>query len=224
MEIIKNDQAGTRAMAGPDEQGAWSSIRSFFVPREELPGYAEGLRRGHVMLVVRPPAGFRERIVDILESYDPIDFDARMQHWRSEGWTERALPAAPEIGEGEQNIPVVEENVRVGKRVVDRGGVRVRSYVIEEPVSEDVALREEHVEVERHPVDRPAGPLPDDAFRERTIEVSASSEEPVVQKEARVVEEVSLRKTAGERTETVRDTARKTKVEIEDNRTGKPKR
>src|SRR5437764_3366736 len=49
-------------------------------------------------------------------------------------------------------IPVVEEQLKVGKREVQRGGVRVFSRVVETPVNESVNLREEHVNVERRPV------------------------------------------------------------------------
>jgi hypothetical protein len=45
----------------------------------------------------------------------------------------------------EEHIPIVEEQLRVGKREVSRGGARVRSYVREVPVHEQVSLREEHV-------------------------------------------------------------------------------
>ena len=98
--------------------------------------------------------------------------------------------------------------------------MRVRSYVVEQPVQEQVHLREERVQVERHPVDRPADMMAGTAepFRERTIEVTATSEEPVVAKEARVKEEIVVTKDAEERTETVSDTVRRTEVEIEDDR------
>jgi uncharacterized protein (TIGR02271 family) len=116
---------------------------------------------------------------------------------------------------GEQVIPVVEEQVRVGKRDVERGRVRVRSYVVETPVSEQISLREEHVEVQRRAVDRPLTDV-DAAFREQTIEATATSEEAVVAKEARVVEEVTISKDAAEHIETVHDTVRRTEVEIDD--------
>jgi uncharacterized protein (TIGR02271 family) len=89
--------------------------------------------------------------------------------------------------------------------------------VVETPVEERVALREEHVNVERRPVDRPVA-AGDDAFRERTIEATESAEKAVVSKEARVTEEVVVRKQAEERTETVSDTVRRTEVEVEDER------
>jgi uncharacterized protein (TIGR02271 family) len=122
---------------------------------------------------------------------------------------------------GEQVIPIVEEQIRVGKRDVERGRVRVRSYVVETPVTEQVSLREEHVEVQRRAVDRPLTGA-DDAFREQTIEATEMREEAVVAKEARVVEEVTIRKDAGEQVETVHDTVRRTEVEIDDT-TGIPR-
>ncbi|WP_374945002.1 DUF2382 domain-containing protein [Sphingomonas sp.] len=115
----------------------------------------------------------------------------------------------------EEVIPIVEENLVVGKRDVDRGGVRVRSYVTETPVSEQIRLRNERVKVERRAVDQPLSAADGDAFRERTIAMTATGEEAVVGKNARVVEEVVVSKTADERTETVSDTVRKTEVDID---------
>lgn len=109
-------------------------------------------------------------------------------------------------------IDIVEEQVVIGKREVDRGTVRVRSYVRETPVSEEVHLREQNVHVERRAVDRPAT---DAAFQDRTIEARSYGEEAVVEKTARVVEEVALNKTQDTRVERVEDTVRRTEVEIE---------
>ena len=103
-------------------------------------------------------------------------------------------------------IEVIDEQLRVGKREVAAGAVRVRSYIVERPVEEQVRLREEHISVDRRPMDRPADGA---AFQDRTIE------EAVISKDVRVVEEIGLRKEASERVETVRDTVRQTEVEIE---------
>ena len=92
------------------------------------------------------------------------------------------------------------------------GGARVHTYVTERPVEETVSLHEEHVTVDRRPVDR-AATEGDMAFKEGTINVTETSEVPVVAKEARVVEEVVVGKTATDRTETVRDTVRRTDVD-----------
>jgi uncharacterized protein (TIGR02271 family) len=121
---------------------------------------------------------------------------------------------------GEQVIPVAEERLRVGKRDVSHGRVRIRSYVVEIPVEEQVTLREERVAVERRPADRALSDA-DQAFQERTIEAEERGEEAVVSKEARVTEEVVVRKEAEQRTETVSDTVRQTEIEVEDERGNK---
>jgi uncharacterized protein (TIGR02271 family) len=117
---------------------------------------------------------------------------------------------------GATKVPVVEEQLNVGKREQRQGGVRVYSQMTEKPIAEQVTLREEKVNVERRPVDRP---LSDADLRnvqgEKTIEVTETREVPVVNKEARVVEEVVVNKTAQERQETVRDTVRRTDVQVE---------
>jgi uncharacterized protein (TIGR02271 family) len=116
-------------------------------------------------------------------------------------------------------VKVVEERLNVGKRDVDQGQVRVRSYVREEPVSADVDLRATRVYVERRPVDRAMG-AGDAEFRDQVIEAREHEEVPVVAKEARVFEEIGLRKETETRHESIQDTVRKTEVEIEDERTG----
>src|SRR5918997_1767764 len=80
-----------------------------------------------------------------------------------------------------------------------------------------VRLREERVNVERRPVNRPVSEADLAAFREGTIELRERSEEAVVDKTARVVEEVAINKEVGERTETVRETVRKTDVDVDEN-------
>ncbi len=115
-----------------------------------------------------------------------------------------------------ETVPEVEEEVEVGKRRVASGGVRVTSTVTEKPVQKTVSLREEQVEVEHRNVDHELSPEEaEDAFEEKTLEMTETSEEAEVKKTARVVGEVSLRKEVNEREETVRDTVRRTDVEVE---------
>ena len=112
-------------------------------------------------------------------------------------------------------IPVIQEELQVGKREVEKGGIRLRTRVVENEVEENVNLRKEKVQVERTPVDRPAD-ISD--LKEEQIEVIERAEVPVVSKEARVVEEVSLNKEVTEKNETIQDTVRNTEVDVE--RTG----
>jgi len=122
-----------------------------------------------------------------------------------------------EVHAGEQvAIPIVEEQIQVGKREVESGGARIHSRVVETPVEEQVQLREEHVTVERHAVDRPVTQADVTNFREGVIEVRETAEVPVVAKEARVVEEVVIGKEATQRTETVRDTVRRTDIDVDE--------
>ncbi len=115
---------------------------------------------------------------------------------------------------GETAIPIVEEELVVGKREVDRGGVRIYSHVVERPVEADVTLRDERVNVERRAVNRPATAA-DFTTGESSFELRATGEEAVVGKNSRVVEEVLVGKQSNERTEAIHDTVRKTEVEVE---------
>ncbi|MFP5390547.1 MAG: YsnF/AvaK domain-containing protein [Gammaproteobacteria bacterium] len=117
--------------------------------------------------------------------------------------------------QGTQAIPVIQEELAVGKREVQRGGVRIFSRLVETPVNETIGLREEHVNVERHAVNRPVDPSDLAAFKEGTIELRETAEEAVVQKTARVVEEVVVGKQVSERQEQISDTVRHTEVQVE---------
>lgn len=114
-----------------------------------------------------------------------------------------------------KSIPIIEENLEVGKRVVEGGTTRIRSRIVEQPVEESIRLRSEKINVERTPVDRPASSADISNFKEETIEATERTEVPVVNKDSRVVEEVSLNKEVDEREETVRDTVRSTEVDID---------
>jgi uncharacterized protein (TIGR02271 family) len=118
-------------------------------------------------------------------------------------------------GDKEVTIPVVEEDIAIGKREVERGHVRIYSRVKEQPVEESVRLREEKVTVERRPVDRPATEADFTAAGKDVIEMTEKAEEPVVTKRARVVEEVVVHKDVTERTETVRGTERHIDVDVQ---------
>jgi uncharacterized protein (TIGR02271 family) len=215
--------AGVGAVAG----GLIGALTSAGVPEEHARYYEEGIRRGGTLVTVAASDSDADEVMDIMNRHNPVDIEERASQWRETGtattgtaaaMTTRAAatPAQSRNVEGQQSIPVVEEELRVGKRDVERGGIRVYTRMEERPVEEQVNLREEHVTVERRNVDRPAtaGDF-DQAFKEGTIEVTERVETPVVQKQARVVEEVVVGKEATERTETVRDTVRHTDVQVE---------
>ncbi len=210
--------------AAPQKEGLMANIRSMFGAHDDHHAYAEGLNRGHVLLSATVQDAGTDAAIQVLEGSDAIDLDARETEWRQSGWTGQAAYAETTQGAvavqpvgrtgQDETIQLAEERLVVGKREVERGGMRVRSYIVETPVSEQVSLREETVGIERRPVNR-AVTAGDDAFRDRTIEMRETGEEAVVGKEAFVTEEIALRKDVGQRTEEVRDSVRHTEVEVE---------
>lgn len=113
-------------------------------------------------------------------------------------------------------VPVVEEELRIGMREVDAGGVRVATHVEEIPIEEQVMVRTEQVRVERRAVDRVVGDADIPPLRDGAIEVRGTTEEVVVDKQTRIVEEVVIRKDVEEHTETITDTVRRTDVQVEE--------
>jgi uncharacterized protein (TIGR02271 family) len=226
--------------AGAALGGLAGSLVNAGVDEADAHAYAEGINRGGALVTVRASETERDQVLDILDDEGTVEIDERTAAWRNEGWTGGAETSAASLVArpaattstttakasdtlpGAQTadkdvIPVAEEELHVGKRDVSHGRVRVRSYVIETPVNEQVNLRQEHVQVERRPVDR-ALTGNERLFQERTIEAEERAEEAVVSKEARVKEELVLRKDVNQRTENVSDTVRSTKVEVEDER------
>jgi uncharacterized protein (TIGR02271 family) len=224
------------AGAGAAVGGMTGALVDAGVDEKDAHAYAEGVRRGGALVTVRASDADVDRIVDILDDEGTVNFDERENTWRSEGWagdsatTATATAATGQTGitdrasmasnATDEVIPIAEEELHVGKREVNRGRVRLHSRIVERPVQEQVSLREERVEVQRRPVSgtTQAGTISGDPFQERTIEVEERAEEAVVSKEARVVEEVVVRKEADQRTETVSDTVRRTEVDVEDER------
>ena len=178
--------------------------------------YNEALRRGGAVLLARVDGMQLGTAVESLEANGAVDLEQREQDWQASGWAGKRAAAAPgsaAADQAEDTIRVVEERLVIGKRDVSRGTVRVRVHVVETPVEVPVTLRDETLTVERHPVNRPATPA--DAFQSKTLEAVEVDEVPVVAKEVFVTEEIEIRKEAVERVETVRDTVRRTEVDIE---------
>jgi uncharacterized protein (TIGR02271 family) len=196
--------------------------RTAYPGRESYAEYAPAYRYG-CTLATEPRYAGREW--SAIEADARRDWEARHQGAWGEfkdsvyyGWEH--VRGQRRSDEGEVRIPVVEEEVHVGTRQVERGGVRIYSHTAEQPVEREVRLRDERVTVERRPADRPATERDLAAFKEGTIEVAETHEEVTVSKQARVVEEVVINKDVREHTETVRDTARRTEVDVQPIGTG----
>jgi uncharacterized protein (TIGR02271 family) len=242
VRIIDQNSSGGSYRGEPSgssgqSEGFWGSLKDLFMPDEDRHAYGEGIRRGHYMLVAEVDEDQADEACRVLDQSNSVDFDQRQDEWRQGGWAGYQAnaqsgafgrlsgheQASARTGDtiAEEHIPIVEEELRVGKREVERGGARVRSYVREIPVHEQVNLREEHVSVERRPVHetlREGDLNRGDIFQDREIELTERAEEAVVAKEAHVNEEVVVRKTAEERVEQIDDTVRKTEVDVDEGR------
>ena len=233
VQILNENASGTPDTESTGEhKGLWASIKEMFIPDEDRRAFEESIRRGGFLLVASVEADQADAAIEALEGTNAVDLDRRQDQWKAEGSAgQEPAPVRPALATDptdatEQTIPVVEERLRVGKRQVDQGRVRVRSFVVEKPIHEEVQLREEHVEIERRPVNQPAsssaGTGGSGPFREQTFEVQETAEEAVVAKDAVVTEELRVRKQVAERVESIDDTVRHTEVEVDDSRGGAP--
>ncbi len=177
--------------------------------------YASGVNSGGGLLAVTCPDEQATDVASMLKQYGARDIDNSYGDEADSGVPVYGGGSAAQNVTGETAIPIVEEELQVGKREVDRGGVRVYSHVIERPVSADVTLRDEHINVQRRAVNRAATAADFAAGSAGTIELNATGEEAVVGKTARVVEEVLVGKSSSERTEAIHDSVRRTEVEVE---------
>ena len=199
--------------------------------------YAEGLRQGGALVSVRAEDDHVDEAVAIMNRHadteDEFRDDASYTAPLTGTETDTVDPeiagadtlATGEVTSGssavktdadEAHLDVVEERLKVGKREVQRGGMKVRRVVTERPVEEQVVLRDETIRVDRRPADRTLDSTEGDLFSEQTFEFTETDEEAVIAKEAHVIEEVVVGKEVETRTETIRDTVRRADVEIEE--------
>ncbi|TFY98591.1 YsnF/AvaK domain-containing protein [Ramlibacter rhizophilus] len=235
----------TGAARNEEDRGGWSFFKSLFGSDESSnysSDYDEAVRRGSYVVVVDTHSESEaQKAASILHGLGAYDVDERARQWRSGTGSTSGVAAGAAAGMPPGQAPgqvagtgsasgkvadlragqqgsanVVQEEVKVGKRSVDHGGVRIVQRVSQKPVHEVVKLREEVATVDRRKVDRPVTDGERSDFREGTVaEVRESVEEPVVSKQARVVEEVRVGKDVRERDHTVDETVRRKDVDVE---------
>lgn len=231
--VREGDDAATSGSASTrEESGFAASVSRFFSgifgSNDEHAGhYSEAVRRGGAVLVVTVDESRMEIARATLAAAGAVDIDKRTESWRQEGYAgfnPSARPYDAAEVEAERSrfqanqdtvMPVVREDIEVGKREVDLGAVRVFSHTEVRPVQEDIQLREEHAEIERRAVDRPATEADLKAFEGGSVEIHETAERPVVSKTARVVEEVKVGTHATTHTETISEQLRSTVVDVE---------
>lgn len=208
------DIEGGRSDQRPKEERGFFQRMGDILSGQDRGALTEGVRRGGTLVSARVDDPLVDETVYLMKAHGAVNIDERAAGWSNPG---SAAPNAVQPAlQGEQHIPVIEEELKVGKRVVEKGGVRVYTHVQQRPVEEQVELRQERVVVERRPVNRAASQDDAQLFQEGTVEFQERSEELVVGKEARVVEEVVIGKAVEQHVETVRDTVRRTDVQVEE--------
>lgn len=204
------------------------------IPEEQAQAYETGIKSGGTVLGIHPrsaeDAAFLEREFTNCGGTNVYSSGSTTSQTTSSTTNINPPPAAHNVASTNTQtanvdrsantsgnvIPIIEEELQVGKRAVETGGARVQTHVTEKPVEAQVTLREEHVNVERHPVNRAVTESDLANLKQGEINLTTRAEEAVVNKQARVVEEVEIGKTVSERQETVQDTVRRTDVDVKE--------
>jgi len=173
--------------------------------------FANLIADGGVILTVRTDSDSVPRALAILNQHDLVVTD-RANLVAEEAEVIPVAPVREDLGK-EGTLKLLKENIAVGKRLVDTGAERIRRYTVSKPVSAEVTLHDEHAEVFHRAVED-ANYLDTD-WDDAVVEVRESTEEPVVTKAARVYDEVGIRNVGTDRVETVTDTVREQKFEVE---------
>jgi len=207
---------------GVDQQhvGLWRRLFGDNVWEHEAAVYGDTLRRGGAVLAVRGPKERVAKIMAILDAHDPVDVHEHAEQIGADVPVQaKALVTTPSdaarTGAGKEEVlRLAEEQMNVGKRLFETGTTRIRRYVTERPVEEQINLHEEHAKVVRRAISDP-NYISDIDWSDKEYTVTETEERPVVSKTARVVEEIAVGREGSERTETVRDKVRRQQAEVE---------
>ncbi len=201
-----------------------ATLGSHGVSDDESRFYSEGVRRGGSIVIARVHDADVDRAVDIMARHNPVRYEDRSADYLADYDADAEAYSAAEVienrdryaGQAKERLQEIEEHLKIGKREVVRGGVRVHKYVDTNVEEETLRLREEHIEVDRTAVNRELTPDEADAvFQEKTVELVERDEEAVVEKTAVVTGEVAVGKDVSVREETVGGEVRSTRVEVE---------
>lgn len=217
--------AGAGGLAG----GLLGALVGSGIPEEHAAAYEEGVKSGGIVIRATPRTA---EDANFIESKFKSCGGTQVYSNASQQTTATATTARPaanttqkrDANAGDMTIPVIEEELNVGKRTVESGGVQVKTTMTEKPVEETVRLREENVTVDRRPVDRAVTDADINASRTQDFTVTEKAEKAVVGKTVRVVEEVVIGKDVTERTETISDTVKRTDVEVEEFNKNNPRK
>jgi len=188
------------------------------IPQQDAQIYSSGIQQGGGLVILQGLSDTEaSSAADILDRHNVVDISRRMNNYDT-SMTSRDTTRSGMTNlyqGGEVKVPIIEEELHVGKREVQGGGVRVNTRIEEVPVNEQVTLREETVDIHRKPVNREVTSADVAGLQQGSFEVIEHDEQAVVSKQARVVEEVHIKKNVEERVENIQDTVRRTDVDVD---------
>lgn len=209
------------------EPGLWHRLFGRDIDQHEAIVYGRTVESGGVVLTLRVPESDVPRAMGILNAHKVVDVQGRAVQQGIITAAAAASAAPPPVPKAaaaaatvttpiskDQVLRLAEEQLDVGKRLVQEGTTRIRRFVTEKPVEATVTLHEEHAQVVRRAVSDPNF-IKDIDWSDSTIEVTETAEQAVVSKSAHIAEEVVISKEGSDRVETVRDTVRRQQVEVE---------
>ena len=198
------------------------ALKRYGIADDETSFYSEGVRRGGSLVIARVHDQDVDKAVDIMARHNPVRYEDRAEAYADTSDTEVYTAdrmqenRAQFADQSKQRLQEIEEHIKVGKREVVRGGVKVHQYVETDVEEETLRLRDENVTVDRTNVNRPlSASEADAAFQDKTVEVIETDEEAIVEKTAMVTGEVEVGKDVNVREETVGGEVRRTRVEVE---------
>jgi uncharacterized protein (TIGR02271 family) len=183
------------------------------VPPDDASYYQREYEAGRSIVVVLAAARMQEA-TDILARYGGYGANRRFAQ-TTDSSTASGGVQGTEV-EGERNLKLREEQLRVQKQPVETGEARLRKDVVTEQKSIDVPVTHEEVYVERRagsgqPADQPIG-------EGETYRMPVREEQVTVEKQPVVREEVSMGKRPVQETKQVSETTRREEAHLE--RTG----
>jgi uncharacterized protein (TIGR02271 family) len=223
----------------PRHVGLWQWLFGRDLNLYEANVYGSTIDDGGTVVAVRVPPDQVAQASGILDLHHPINVEDRAvtsgiapaAQVETAAKSIAAVPLAktqtvavtPKLAEVHADtLRLAEEQLQVGKKLVETGRTRVRRFTTERDVDQDVTLHEEHAEVLRQAISQPAE-LTDVDWADNALEVIETMEHALVSKTARVVEEVSLRKKGDDHVETIHEKLRRQQAEVEQvDATGKP--
>src|SRR5882757_4694475 len=207
------------------EPGLWHRLFGSDIEQHEAEVYGKAVETGGVVLTLRAADADVPKAMGILNQHNIVDvqdravttgFLAKAEAAPVAAAVAAAVPAKPLTADvsKDQVLRLAEEQLNVGKKLVEQGTTRIRRFVTEKPVEAQVTLHEEHAEVVRRAISDPSY-VQDIDWSDKTVEVLETGEQAVVSKSSHIAEEVVVGKTGSDRVETVHDTVRRQQVDVE---------